>query len=334
MKIIEVKESELKKITLFLIEKRIVLHPMISPDGIPDFTGYENRKVEIILDRNLFVYLLSLIENGRLNDDYKRRVISSLMFWIEFNSFSLTSGLALAEYANFKSDNTEANQEHNAFNSLFIDYSPKDWLDVAIGRSETIKKINHTIRTENNFYVESSHFRMHYLEMLKLAQLFYNEEVLIIEKYKLFFDWIYQNIIICRYTTCLSAKVLSGRSKVFNLKRINFEELNKICMNQAWDLTYLSTWSTLYWYEQKAEKIYLFATADKELKEIFSLTNMHPEKIFTNYFGKQKGKQIEQIMKKIYLPRKKREISDNTLDELIEIGRNKLENQIGKKYGL
>ena len=55
MNIFTVKESELKEITLFLIEKKIILHPRISPKGSPDFTGYENRKIEIILDRNLLV---------------------------------------------------------------------------------------------------------------------------------------------------------------------------------------------------------------------------------------------------------------------------------------
>ncbi|PKQ60242.1 hypothetical protein BZG02_20060 [Labilibaculum filiforme] len=334
MKIFEVKQSELKEITLFLIEKKIILHPLISPDGIPDFTGYENKKIEIILDRNIFVYLLSLLENGRLNDNYKRKIISSLMFWIEFNSFSLNSGIALSEYADFKNDNISANQEHNIVNKLFIDYTPKDWLDLALARRETIKKVNNVLGTENKFHVESSHFKMHYLEMLKLAQLYYNEEISIIEKYNLFFDWIYKNIIICQYTICLSAKILSGKSKVFSLKKINFKELNKFCTNQAWDLTYLSTWSTFYWYEKQSEKIYLFATADKELREIFTLTNMHPDKIFSNYFGKNNGKEIELIMKKVYLPRKKRDINDDILNELIEIERNNLENQINIKYGL
>jgi len=334
MEIFEVKKSELKQITLFLIEKKVVLHPKISPDGAPDFTGYENRKFEIILDRNLLVYLLSLLNKGELKDNYKRELISSLMFWIEFNGFSLTSGLALAEYANFKNDNIEANQEHNIFNKLFIDYSPKDWLDLAVGRSKKIPISNNTIRTENNFHTKSSHFKMHYIEMLKLAQLFYNEEIPVMEKFNIFFKWIYQNIIICSYTTCLSAKILSGRSKVFNLSSISFIELNKICVNQAWDLTYLSSWSTLYWHEQQADKIYLFATADKELKEIFSLTNKNPDKIFSTYFGKQKGKQIEQVMNSIYLPRVKKEIEDETLNESIEIERDELENQINTKYGL
>ena len=188
MQIFEVKQSELKRITLFLIEKKIVLHPKISPDGTPDFTGYENKKIEIILDRNLFVYLLSLLENGKLNDNYKRKLISSLMFWIEFNNFSLTSGIALAEYADFKNGNKDANQEHNIFNKLFVNYTPKDWLDLAVGRQETIKKVNHKVETETNFHViNNSHFKMHYLEMLKLAQLFYNEGISTINKFKNFF---------------------------------------------------------------------------------------------------------------------------------------------------
>ena len=44
---------------------------------------------------------------------------------------------------------------------------------------------------------------------------------------------------------------------------------SKACKNQAWDFTYLSNWSALYSYEEDSNEIYLFATHDKELKELF-----------------------------------------------------------------
>ncbi len=50
MEILEIKQSELKQITLFLIDQKIILHPKISPDGIPDFTGYECKKFIVFLD--------------------------------------------------------------------------------------------------------------------------------------------------------------------------------------------------------------------------------------------------------------------------------------------
>lgn len=79
MKLIEIKESELKSITLFLIDKKIILHPIISPDGIPDFSGYEGRKFIVILDRNILIRIIRLVNNGELKDTHSLKVISCLL---------------------------------------------------------------------------------------------------------------------------------------------------------------------------------------------------------------------------------------------------------------
>lgn len=52
MKIMRVHERDIKSITEFILDKKFIFHPMISPDGIMDFTLYDNKENVLLLDRN------------------------------------------------------------------------------------------------------------------------------------------------------------------------------------------------------------------------------------------------------------------------------------------
>jgi len=240
MKAIYLKVSELKLITQFLIEKEIILHPKISPHGRPNFTNYESQKFILILDRNILVKLLRLADEGTLKDEFSLKLVSSLFLWTQFNGVGITAGIALTEYANYQSDSAEASLENNKFLSIFNYYDLQYWVDLATGKIKSIPKINISPISSINFNVESDHYKMHYLEMLKMSQLFLNNKLSILERFHLFHDWIYRNILICKYTTFYAALVFSGNSKLFKDVINSFEDVINKCRNQAWDLTYLS----------------------------------------------------------------------------------------------
>ena len=119
MDFIELKESELKHITLFLIEKKVIFHPAISPKGIPDFINYNGKNFILILDRNLLVRILRLVNEGELKDKFSQILIGSLLFWSEINNIAITSGLALTEYSDFHKGNKESSIENNIFLNIF-----------------------------------------------------------------------------------------------------------------------------------------------------------------------------------------------------------------------
>ncbi len=325
MKAIEIKESELKKITLFLIEKKIILHPKISPNGSPDFTEYLGKKFIIILDRQLLVRILRLVTNGELKDKHDLKIISSLLLWSEFNNITLNSALALVEYSNFHESNTESSKENNLFLEIFKQYSPQDWLDLATDKKTTIPKIQLKEENSFSFYIEDDHFKMHFLEMVKLSQLYFDNSLPIEDKFHIFFEWVIENILICKYTTYFAAMLLSDNSKIFRNKDLNFESVIKICKNAAWDLTYLSFWSTQYYYEDNANEIFLFATMDKELRELFILTHEESLEVFIKSFGKKVGSQIINSMSNIYVKRDKPKIDQANLNSLINKEKEKLE---------
>jgi len=325
MKIIKIKTSDLKEITLFLINKKIIFHPIISPEGYPDFTGYENKNHILIIDRNLLVRILRLANNGSLKDEYSLKIVSSLLAWSEFNGITITAGIALIEYSFFNKGNIESNIENNIFLEIFNKYNTSDWLDLAMGRSNSIAQIKSKSKFENDFFIESDHFKMHYLEMLKISQLYFNHNITIEDKFKIFYKWNYENILICKYTTFYALLVFGEKSKTFRNVKNSFEKINKICTNQAWDLTYLSFWSTLYYNENESNDIFLFATEDKELKELFILTHKDSFDIYLKIFGLKVGNNIIEHIKRIHLPRKQPQINSINLDEMIKIEKQNLE---------
>lgn len=318
MKFIEIKQSELKSITLFLIDKKIILHPRISPYGQPDFSGYNGKRFIVILDRNLLVIILRLVNNGELKDKESLKVVSSLLLWSEINNITLNSGLALTEYSHFHGDSLESSTENNVFLEIYKQYTPKHWLDLATGKATSIPKIILNKEKSFSFFLEDDHFKMHYLEMLKLSQLFFNDGISIEDKFEMFYSWVFNNILICKYTTYFAAMLFGNKSKTFRNIETNFESINKICKNVAWDLTYLSLWSTQNYYEDKATDIYLFATMDKELRELFFLTHKESLEIFTKTFGSETGKRISSKLSDIYVKRDKPDIKKQKLNNLIK----------------
>ena len=317
IKFIKLKSSDLRNITLFLIDNKIIFHPIISPNGAPDFTGYEGRKFILILDRNILVTILRLVTTGVLKDAHSLKIVSSLLLWAEYNQITITSGLALSEYSYFNKESGKASLEHNIFLEIFKQCNPGHWLELALSRRESIPPITIKNKSEYQFFIEDDHFKMHYLEMLKISQLFFSEEITLISKFKTLHHWIYENILICKYTTYFAAMVFGGKSKIFRRQKPNFDEILKKCTSQAWDLTYLSFWSTQYYHEQESNHVYLFATMDKELKELFILTHKESLDIYIETFGMEDGKKIINILNRTYSTRPKPEIDPLILDRMI-----------------
>ena len=324
MEFLEIKQSELKKITMFLIENKVIFHPLISPKGQPDFTNHRSKNFATIIDRNILTQLIRLLTTGQLKDDYSRRMVSSLMLWAQINNISINSGLALSEYAYSKRRNDEASTENNLFLKAFNYYGIQVWLDLALDRRKTIPILKLNKQIEYSFFNEYDHFKMHYLEMLIIARLYFNNEMTIEDKFKHFHKWVYENILICKYTTFYFALLLGRKVNTFRKIGDDFNALIAKCKNQAWDLSYLFLWSTLYYYEDEADTVYLFATMDGELKDIFVLTHKESNEVYNELFGNSVGNKIVELISEIYKAREKPEFENLPLDDLIEIESEKL----------
>lgn len=327
MKLFRISEEDLKAITLFLIEKKVILHPVISPMGTPDFSQYLDKGKEfvLILDRNILVGILRLLNTGELRDKNSQKIIGSLLLWAEFNNITITSGLAQTEYSDYKKSASESSEEQNVFAEIFNQYHPQDWLDLALDRRQLVPKVKAGEENEYNFFTKGIHYKMHYLEMLKISQLYYSDGLSISEKFEMFHQWVFDNILICKYTTYFAAQVFSNRSKMLRNNDLDLSGVYKNCTNQAWDITYLSIWSTKYYYEDSSDKIYLFSTLDKELRNLFIMTHTKSiDSVYGDFFKKETAKKILAIVTGIYQRRKAPVIDNSQLDELIEQEEEKL----------
>ncbi len=97
-----------------------------------------------------------------------------------------------------------------------------------------------------------------------------------VEKVIAFLKWNFDNLLISQYINTYLILLFSDQNGIKAPKHAKsnvFERVDKGCINQAWDLTYLSNWSTFYWDESKMNEVFLFATADIMLKQIFINTH-------------------------------------------------------------
>lgn len=319
MKIIHVHERDIKNITEFILDKKFVFHPMISPDGIMDFTSYDNKEYVLLLDRNLLTKMIEFFKNGVMGDSYIRKVIGSIVFWAHLNKISLNSGLALNEYANHKRDNHYASEENNIFLKAMNFYSPEIWVDVATNRRESIPPLIDFPNDEYKFNVVNEHQIMHMSEMFCITRLYFDKSLSPVDKVIRFLEWNFNNLLICQYTIIYAMIVFSNKSKVFRkVDPNNLDVLLSVCKNQAWDLTYLSDWSTLYWNDKEEKVVYLFATMDKELKQLFIETHDADSDPFTRFFNDKDAISIRDCFTELKRNRKKPNLNLKVIEEFYD----------------
>lgn len=328
-------ENDIQAITKQLLDYKVVFHPRIAPDGALDFSAYGPGSYTLLLDRNLVTNLLGIC-NGEIEvDASSSRVIGTIMFWAKANGIRVNVGVALNEYANFKHDNTETHHELSLFQQIDKTIGIVTWRDIALGQDDSVPKImNHYQQVNCDFTVESEHYLMNYAQMIRAATLLLRLDLTESGKMIEFLLWNSKNTLFGQYNLIYLAMMFSGRVKRLYKKNVEkVESVLKKCRNQAWDLTYLSIWSTLYWNEKPREEIWLFATMDKSLKKIFSITHDPSQNVFRDCFGVRNGKRLESILLKIQGDRVKPAINEEKIRQLIKSEKRSLEEMIRGRKG-
>lgn len=326
MEIIEIKESDVKNSTLFLLNQKIIFHPQISPKGELDFTNFMGKKYILILDRNILTKIIELCRVGHLGDKHMMRLIGSLMFWAVSNNITVISGFALNEYANHKQCDLEANNEKDIFKAIFDFYNPIIWLEIALEKHKSIPVIEITDSSQiYEFNKKDDHYKMHYTEMMHAMSLYMQSEISSEKKIIEFLKWNDENSLFCQYTIVYILLLFSNKLKQDKrLLHPQYDSLLEKCKNQAWDLTYLSAWSTFYWNEMRGKTSYLFSTMDKELKRIFMCTHEKKMNIFEYCLGKQKGSVVQNAYEEIIRKRNKPIMNHGKIEQLLVTEEEKL----------
>lgn len=321
--IIRFEDNEMDEIFELVNEAELFFHPIYAIDGRINYTELlrlNNKNKFVIFDRNIVSYLIEYTTNGILREDYSMIIIALIMLYCNTNQFQISVGFALQEYFSTKKDNKIIEQELNRFLTITEYYPSMIWKNVLYSGNKEIPKITE-IKNYNrdvDFSYKGGHQLMHECEMIALARIYKSNKS---RKQKLieFIEWNYENTLICQYTIVYAILLFGECESVRPPKNINSVDFNKIikgCINQAWDLTYLSNWSTLYWNESESNNVHFFVTNDKLLKLIFYVTHSGIN-IVNELFNKRESKEINDRMLELRDNRVKPNVEISVLENLL-----------------
>ena len=317
-------EEDLELIWGTLPKLQLIFHPKYSADGQFKFSDIESIKhlksLILLLDRNLLSSLLKLCEKGFLTDELEMRTISLIMAWAISNGISVSAGLAVKENANKEIDSNNAKLELSQFQKIFDYYSSMTWMNLANGLIDKIAicpPITTLFETDIQYHEDDDHFLMHIATMLHIVYLRHQPNMSPKDKFIEYIKWSSENLLICQYSNTYAVMLFTNQENMRYPKHCESKDFEKVlsgCKNQAWDINYLSNWSTVYWEEDKMDEIFLFATADRMLKTIF--INAHGDGDFFDLiktvFSKNQAKEvIDFYISKLGQGRVKPDFGDN-----------------------
>jgi len=255
----------------------------LSPSREIQFTGFfrslETKPFSLFIDRNILSSLLQFCKEGHIQSAEAKR-IGVLMTWSRLCGIDISAGLAVRERASQRHSQSSALLELQKFFDVFDQYPLQMWFQVATGRMNKIPQITFSGKVAYGISVDYSdpgdHYEMAVASLLHLVWLYRNNDAAPLEKIRDFYLWLYDNLLISEYLLVYAAMLFTNQSKIKAPKRANSNSLKAIisgCENQAWDISYLTNWSTLYSEPERYDKEFLFATNDNLLKLIFINTN-------------------------------------------------------------
>ena len=265
-------------------EQQLVFHPTIAPDGKINFEKFYESKTKkpfiLFIDRNILSSLLKLCEIGSLKDKGESQIVGLIMTWSEMNNISVSAGLAVKERASQLNSQEAGLVELQKFLEAYNAHPGQLWLQVAEGRITEIMPITYSGLPAKNITVDyaegGDHYDMAVASLLHVVQLIRNKNLTAAEKTKEFFQWMYDNLLVSEYLFVYAIMLFTGQEGAKAPKHANSDDIEKViagCENRAWDIAYLTNWSTLYSDTDKYAEEFLFATNDILLKRIFIMKN-------------------------------------------------------------
>lgn len=287
-------------------QQQIIFHPYIAPDGKINYDIFAEIKrkkaLALFIDRNILSSLLKFCEMGSLKNKAESQLIGVIMAWTIFNDMSISAGLAIQERASQLHSQEKGLFELQKFLEIFDAYPGQMWLQVAMGQRTEIPPINFSNIPTDNVTVDYSdggdHYDMAVASLLHVVRLYRDQIKKPIEKVQEFVQWMYDNLLVSEYLLTYIVMLFTGQEYIKAPKNANSDDLEKIvsgCENQAWDIAYLTKWSTLYSNTENYPEEFLFATNDVLLKRIFINCNS-PYRLNGLLFNVFPKKEYDQLM--------------------------------------
>ena len=284
MDILHITDIEYEYIWRELQNQQIVFHPTVAPAGVLNsqlfFHSLGAKPICLFIDRNILSGLLQFCKNGHLKNAEEAKRIGILMIWTRLYNIEISAGLAVQERAYQLHSQMDALLELQHFFDVFDQYPLQTWLQVATGQLAEIPQMAFSEKPACGISVDYSeageHYEMAVASLLHMVWLYRNNDATPFEKIRDFYLWLYDNLLISEYLLVYAAMLFTNQPKIKAPKHAMSNSIKAIvagCENQAWDISYLTNWSTLYSASDQYDKEFLFATNDHLLKRIFINTN-------------------------------------------------------------
>ena len=210
--------------------------------------------------------------------------------------------------------------ELQRFKEAFDAYPGQVWLRISEGQLIEVPPVQFSMKPAQNItvnYADSGdHYDMAVASLLHAVRLYRNETMKPADKVLDFFKWMCDHLLISEYLLVYAIMLFTEQENIKAPKHAKNNDMTKIiagCENQAWDIAYLTNWSTLYSNtDEYAEKV-LFATNDVLLKRIFINTNgpHGVNGLLFEVFSKKEYNQIIDEIGMIMTERVKPDFGDN-----------------------
>ena len=252
---------------------QMCFHPKYASEGkfsVEDVFELQSseKEIMIIADKNLVSPICEIATNGFLKDKFRIQKVALFVTWTKYLNSRLTCGIGLRE--NDTARLSTITGEENRLQFLHgVDVIPATvWKDIAFGYRDEVPinfRFNNVVESEKDYCIQDDFiFLSTELAMVKIVQLIRTATMEPIDKFIDFMNWYADNLDIAESIMVYAAMVFVGTQNVSlpkNAKSNSFEQVKKGIKNQAWDITYIITWSTLY-YDEVSTSCNMFATDD------------------------------------------------------------------------
>lgn len=266
----------------------MLFHPFYARDGKLSWDNIrelQQMDVFIFADNNIVSPICEIVRNGTLVNKERLRKVAAFVTLTNYLNAPMTCGLALIE--NDTAGKASISAEENRQLFLYgVDNIPSNvWKQLALGKIDRIPDIflngYHFVPNEKAYsFNEELHYLCHKLAIIKIVSALRSEEKDGFKNFYSFFDWYIDHLILSENMIAYAALLFGGKSGVAKPKKYNSQDFDKTVAgidNQAWDIFYLSQWSTFYYYEAD-HQAFMFATDDKTTKEILK-SSLPPGKV-------------------------------------------------------
>ena len=273
------KDDEASILIQKINENQIIFHPQYVPEGRFSINGIielqkSDKDIFIIVDKNLISPICEIVKSGTLKDNTRLQKAALFVTWIKFLNARATCGIGMIEddTAGLSTISGEESRQRCLYGMNCV--PSQIWKDIAFGYRDRIPSkflfTSMTLDDSQYNFCDEIHLLNNEAAIIKIVELLRKPSGTPIEKFDHFARWyadhLYKAESVLVYATMVF-KDTNGVSKPKSCMSHNFENVVKGIKNQAWDMTYITHWSTSY-YNENDNEVVMFATDDVTQKYI------------------------------------------------------------------